>query len=219
MAHEGCTGTSPKGHEPARYRELIDDLDDHRQELADAAVARIAPFLPYGSEMSLRFAFIPGCLKGDWRTLTTSGSSVLRIGAGWEEVVQRISDGMFHHYLMQLGGGRYGNDRQSLLDVAGFTDERLEITHDLVVSTVLEGVVDYSLDAQCATDARLLKIESATLKELMDSDLVLGDTIQTQISRIYFHRYVDTMKKLQSIVLGLPLEPVQPEAVKVAARA
>lgn len=79
--------------------------------------------------------------------------------------------------------------------------------------------VNYSLDAQCTTDARLLKIESATLKELMDSDLVLGYTIQTQISRIYFHRYVDTMNKLQSIVLNLPLEPVQPEALKVAARA
>ena len=71
--------------------------------------------------------------------------------------------------------------------------------------------VNYSLSARCTTNSRLLKIESATLKELMDSDLVLGYTIQTQISRIYFQRYVDTMKKLQSIVLNLPLEPV-PEA-------
>jgi CRP-like cAMP-binding protein len=69
--------------------------------------------------------------------------------------------------------------------------------------------VDYSLDAQCTTDSRLLRIESATLKELMDRDLMLGYTIQTQISRIYFHRYVETMKKLQAIVLNLPLEPAQ----------
>lgn len=142
--------------EPARYRELIDDLDGHRQELAGAAVARIAPFLPYGTEMSVRFAFIPGCLTGDWRTLTMSGSSVLRIGAGWEEVVQRISDGMFHHYLMQLGGGRYGIDRQALLDVAGFTDERLEITYDLVISTVLEGVVDYVSGPSTPVDTSVL---------------------------------------------------------------
>ena len=79
--------------------------------------------------------------------------------------------------------------------------------------------VDYSLNAQCTTDARLLKIESATLKELMDGDLVLGYTIQTQISRIYFHRYIDTMKKLQSIVLNLPLEPIQSEAPSAPARA
>jgi len=74
--------------------------------------------------------------------------------------------------------------------------------------------VDYSLDARCTSDSRLLKIESATLKELMDRDLVLGYTIQSQISRIYFHRYIDTMKKLQAIVLNLPLEPVEGDAAR-----
>jgi CRP-like cAMP-binding protein len=83
-------------------------------------------------------------------------------------------------------------------------------------SCVCFQLIDYSVNAQCTSDSRLLKIESATLKELMDSDLVLGYTIQTQISRIYFHRYLDTMKKLQSIVLNLPLEPVSFEAVAVA---
>lgn len=82
-------------------------------------------------------------------------------------------------------------------------------------SCVCFQLVDYSLDARCSSDSRLLKIESATLKELMDSDLVLGYTIQTQISRIYFHRYLDTMKKLQSIVLNLPLESVEAEAVRM----
>ena len=76
-------------------------------------------------------------------------------------------------------------------------------------SCVCFQLIDYSLHAMCTVDSRLLKIESATLKELMDRDLVLGYTIQTQISRIYFHRYIDTMKKLQSIVLNLPLEPAQ----------
>jgi len=79
--------------------------------------------------------------------------------------------------------------------------------------------VNYSLDARCTSKARLLKIESATLKELMDGDLVLGYTIQTQISRIYFNRYIDTMKKLQSIVLNLPLEPIRPEMERAPARA
>ena len=59
-------------------------------------------------------------------------------------------------------------------------------------------LIDYSLNAQCTADSKLLKIESATLKELMDRDLLLGYTIQTQVSRIYFNRYIDTMKKLQS---------------------
>ncbi|MEJ2580157.1 MAG: cyclic nucleotide-binding domain-containing protein [Acidobacteriota bacterium] len=76
--------------------------------------------------------------------------------------------------------------------------------------------VDYSLDAQCTRDSKLLKIESATLKELMDQDLLMGYTIQTQISRIYFNRYIDTMKKLQSIVMNLPLESVQTQPARTA---
>jgi len=65
---------------------------------------------------------------------------------------------------------------------------------------------DYSLTAQCTKHSKLLKISSRTLKELMDRDLVMGYAIQTQISRIYFKRYIDSMKKLQSIVMNLPLE-------------
>jgi CRP-like cAMP-binding protein len=78
-------------------------------------------------------------------------------------------------------------------------------------SCVCFQLVNYSLNAQCTSDSTLLKIESATLKELMDRDLVMGYTIQTQISRIYFNRYIDTMKKLQAIVLDLPLEPARLE--------
>ena len=51
-------------------------------------------------------------------------------------------------------------------------------------SCVCFQLVDYSTHAMCTVDSRLLKIEAATLKELMDRDLVLGYTIQTQISRI-----------------------------------
>ena len=76
-------------------------------------------------------------------------------------------------------------------------------------------LVNYTLNAQCTSDSKVLRIESATLKELMDDDLLMGYTIQTQISRIYFRRYIDTMKKLQSIVLNLPLEPTQPEYARV----
>ena len=48
----------------------------------------------------------------------------------------------------------------------------------------------------------------------MDQDLLMGYTIQTQISRIYFNRYIETMKKLQSIVMNLPIETAQPAAVR-----
>ena len=90
-----------------------------------------------------------------------------------------------------------------------------ELTEGAVFgSCICFQLVEYSLNAQCTRDSKLLKIESATLKELMDNDLMMGYTLQTQISRIYFNRYIQTMKKLQSIVMNLPLEPAQLEPVR-----
>jgi hypothetical protein len=64
----------------------------------------------------------------------------------------------------------------------------------------------YTLSAACSVDSRILKIKAATLKKLMDDDPIMGYAIQTLISRVYFKRYVDTMRKLQSIVQSIPLE-------------
>ena len=64
----------------------------------------------------------------------------------------------------------------------------------------------YTLTAQCATDAVLLKIESAALKRLMDQDLKMGYALQSQISALYFGRYIETMQKLQAIVMNLPIQ-------------
>ncbi len=75
-------------------------------------------------------------------------------------------------------------------------------------SCVCFQISSYTLSASCSTDSRLLKINAATLKRLMDDDLMLGYSIQTMISRAYFKRYVDTMRKLQAIVHSLPLEVV-----------
>jgi CRP-like cAMP-binding protein len=65
----------------------------------------------------------------------------------------------------------------------------------------------YTLTAQCVTACELLRIQASVLKQLMDKDAPMGYSIQRQISRIYFQRYIDAMKKLQAIVQSLPLEP------------
>ena len=64
----------------------------------------------------------------------------------------------------------------------------------------------YGLTAQCIEDSVLLKTDNAVLKKLMDDDLMLGYRLQARISEIYFNRYNETMKKLQSIVMNIPLE-------------
>jgi len=67
---------------------------------------------------------------------------------------------------------------------------------------------NYTLTAQCTEESRVLKIKAETLRKLMDNDLVMGYAIQTMVSRSYFKRYIDTMRKLQSIVQSIPLEAV-----------
>jgi CRP-like cAMP-binding protein len=101
-------------------------------------------------------------------------------------------------------------DGQVSLRLPGQSDVSIqieELTEGAVFgSCVCFQLVEYSLNAQCTRDSTLLKIDSATLKELMDDDLLMGYTIQTQISRIYFRRYIESMKMLQSLVMNLPLE-------------
>ena len=64
----------------------------------------------------------------------------------------------------------------------------------------------YSTTAQCTQDSKLMKIEAAALRHLMDEDLLMGYVMQRRISEIYFKRYLDTMKKLQAIVMNLPID-------------
>ena len=44
------------------------------------------------------------------------------------------------------------------------------------------------------------------MKSLMEKDQRMGHHLQSFISNAYFNRYVDTMQKLQSIVMNLPVE-------------
>jgi signal-transduction protein with cAMP-binding, CBS, and nucleotidyltransferase domain len=73
-------------------------------------------------------------------------------------------------------------------------------------SCICFDIAHYALDAYCVEDSELLKIDSITLKQLMDEDLLMGYTVQTMISRIYFQRYIDTMTKLQNIVMNIPIK-------------
>jgi CRP-like cAMP-binding protein len=62
------------------------------------------------------------------------------------------------------------------------------------------------LKAQCEQDTELLKIEKAVLKRLLDEDPRMGYAIQSKIAEIYFKRYVEAMRKLQAIVMNIPIQ-------------
>ncbi len=64
----------------------------------------------------------------------------------------------------------------------------------------------YALTAQAARDTSVLRLKNQALKHLMESNQRLGYHLQGYISNAYFTRYVDTMQKLQAIVMNLPVE-------------
>jgi CRP-like cAMP-binding protein len=64
----------------------------------------------------------------------------------------------------------------------------------------------YILTAQCTQDSQVLKVATSALKDLLDDDPRMGYALQSRISEIYFRRYIDTMKKLQAIVMNTPID-------------
>jgi CRP-like cAMP-binding protein len=65
----------------------------------------------------------------------------------------------------------------------------------------------YMLTARCMVDSKILKIEAAVLRHLLDNDCVMGYALQRHLTDIYFKRYIGTMQKLQAVVMSLPVEP------------
>lgn len=64
----------------------------------------------------------------------------------------------------------------------------------------------YLLTAHCTQDATVLRIEYAVMRSLMEQDQRMGYYLQSHIAEAYYNRYVDTMKKLQAIVMSIPVE-------------
>lgn len=77
---------------------------------------------------------------------------------------------------------------------------------DIFGSCVCFDMDRYTTTAQCTQDSQLLRIDAMILRDLMDDDLPMGYAIQRKISNVYFKRYLETMQKLQGIVMNIPLE-------------
>ncbi len=77
---------------------------------------------------------------------------------------------------------------------------------DMFGSCASRAAESYALTAQCMEDSEILRIEAAVLNKLLEKDLRMGYAIQSQISQVYFKRYIETMEKLQAIVMHLPLQ-------------
>jgi len=127
-----------------------------------------------------------------------------------EEISLRAGEYVYHqgapadHFFVLLSGQVALRLRQN----KGMTLQINELTSGAMFgSCVCFEVPNYSLTAQCTEDARLLSIRADSLKRLMEDDLLMGYAIQVRISRVYFRRYIDTMRMLQAIVQMIPLRP------------
>jgi len=69
----------------------------------------------------------------------------------------------------------------------------------------LTGTERYLLNAECAADSEVLKMEGGVLRQILDENPVVGYVIQRRISQIFFKRYVDTMERLRTVVQAIPL--------------
>jgi CRP-like cAMP-binding protein len=71
----------------------------------------------------------------------------------------------------------------------------------------LTGGDRYLLNAECVEDSEVLKVESQTLRRILDENPAIGYTVQRRISQIFFKRYVDAMERLRSVAMAVPTGP------------
>jgi CRP-like cAMP-binding protein len=88
----------------------------------------------------------------------------------------------------------------------------VSIPIDQVVAGVMFGACKcfetetYSTTAQCTQDSRIMKFEALVFDRLLEDDMRMGYAMQRRMAGVYFKRYLETMRKLQSIVMNLPVE-------------
>ena len=77
---------------------------------------------------------------------------------------------------------------------------------DVFGGPVGPGRSSYALTATSTGESSVLRIKAAAMKSLMEADERMGFHLQAHISNAYFNRYLDTMQKLQAIVMNIPIE-------------
>jgi CRP-like cAMP-binding protein len=141
-----------------------------------------------------------GFLRPDQLDTLSSAAEVVSLKAG--DTVYSKGEEVTHFYTVLKG--------QVALRLPG--KERVSVLIDQLDKGAMFGSCicfkydTYALTAQCLEDSELLKINAAVFKDMMDGDPRMGYSIQTRFSEIYFKRYIETMRKLQAIVMNIPLQ-------------
>ena len=140
-------------------------------------------------------------LRPEQVDLLSEASKVTKFKAG--EMVYRKGEKADRFYIVLKG-------QVSLrlpLKTAGLSVLIDELTEGDLFGGCVSGDLDaYSLNAQCTEESEILMISVSALTAIMEGDPRIGYIVQSRISRIYFKRYIETMEKLQAIVMNIPIE-------------
>ena len=136
-----------------------------------------------------------GFLRPDQLDTISSAAEVISVKAG--DIVYSKGEDVTHFYTVL--------DGQVALRLPGRDRNDVIIDHldkgAMFGSCICFKLDNYALTAQCIEDSKLLRIDAAAFSKMMDRDPRTGYSIQTRFSEIYFKRYVETMRRLQAIVL------------------
>ncbi len=69
----------------------------------------------------------------------------------------------------------------------------------------LLGSERYTSTARCITRCSVLAIEAEPMRRVLQKNPVLGVHIMSRVASIYFHRYIDVVKNLQSVLRQIPM--------------
>ncbi len=65
----------------------------------------------------------------------------------------------------------------------------------------------YTAEARCISGCRVMAIEAKPLLQLLEENKTVGFDIVSAVSRIYYHRYLQMLTKLQDIVSQVTVLP------------
>ena len=83
---------------------------------------------------------------------------------------------------------------------------RLE-TNDMFGLSPLLGADRYTVEAHCAEDTEVLAIDAGKFRKVLENNSPAGVYIMSEVAKVYFDRYLELLKRLQGIVLQIPLIP------------
>ncbi|MCW8985317.1 MAG: hypothetical protein OQK55_08240 [Thermoanaerobaculales bacterium] len=131
-----------------QYRSALDELKLYEEEITDAVLTRIAPFVPPETEIQVTVALSVCCPMSGWTTSRMVGVNVEHLKGGWEHMVRTLSAAVFRRFQQQqclFDGGPESLTVDDLAD-SGSAGPQSQVLECAINMTVFEGTVDYVAD-------------------------------------------------------------------------